>query len=346
MKRQLIKRIIYITIGMLILLIIWQHELVNYGIAQGKGQFKIIWGAKPISEVLNDPYVHDTIKYKLSLIQEIRQYSFDSLGINESKNYTTYYDQKGQPLLWVITGCEPYELKAKEWSFPLIGSFTYKGFFDLERAKKEELILKAQNFDTNIGTVGGWSTLGFFKDPVLSNMLKRNEGELANLIIHELTHGTLFVKDSVSFNENLASFIGDKGAQKFLNFKFGINSPQYINYVKKMEDREKFTEHVLKGAALLDTLYNSFDTKEKDEVKIDKKYSLINEITTQIDSIPFHSPEYYRDYFRQTMPNNTFFMSYLRYSAKLDDLEHEYEVKFNSDLKKYLEHLKSIYPSL
>lgn len=346
MNKQLVKRIIYFLLGILLLLIVWQYELVNYGIAQGRGQLKIIWGATPISEILNDPHVHDTIKYKLSLIQEIRHYAFDSLGINESKNYTTYYDQKGQPLLWVITGCEPYELKAKEWKFPIIGTVTYKGFFDLEKAKKEELILKAQNFDTNLGTVGGWSTLGWFKDPVLSNMLKRDEGELANLIIHELTHGTLFVKDSVSFNENLASFIGDKGAQKFLIYKFGPNSPEYLKYVRKMEDRTRFTDHVLKGAALLDTLYNSINELEKDEIKIDKKYALISEITTSIDSIPFHSPDYYRDYFSQSTPNNTFFMAYLRYSAKLDNLEHDYEVNFNSNLKKYLEHLKSIFPSL
>ncbi len=220
-------------LGLFILLILWQHELVLYGIAQGKGQLKIVWGAEPIEDILKDPIVHDTIKYKLSLIQEIKQFAFDSLGINKSKNYSTYYDQKGQPLLWVITGCEPYELKAKEWTFPIIGSFTYKGFFDFEKAKNEELVLKAENFDTNIGTVGGWSTLGFFKDPVLSNMLKRDEGDLANLIIHELTHGTLFVKDSISFNENLASFIGDKGAQKFLRHKFGESSEEYIRYVKK-----------------------------------------------------------------------------------------------------------------
>ncbi|MDQ3394072.1 MAG: hypothetical protein M3512_08175 [Bacteroidota bacterium] len=97
---------------------------------------------------------------------------------------------------------------------------------------------------------------------------------------------------------------------------------------------------------MLDTLYASFGQSEKDEVKLNKKYALIHDFTTSIDTIPFHSPDYYHDYFRQTNPNNTFFMAYLRYSAKLDNLEHEYTVNFKTDLKNYLEHLKSIYPSL
>ncbi len=45
-------------------------------------------------------------------------------------------------------------------------------------------------------------------------MLNRSEGDLANLIIHEMSHATIFVKDSVDFNENLATFIGDRGAER------------------------------------------------------------------------------------------------------------------------------------
>lgn len=346
MRGVLIKRILLAMLCLLFLLGVWQYELISYGIGQANGQLKIIYGARPVSEVLQDPEVADTIKQKLVLIQEIRQFAFDSLGINESENYTTFYDQKGKPLLWVVTGSEPYALKAKKWNFPLLGSFSYKGYFDLEKAKNEELLLKAQKYDTHIGTVSGWSTLGWLKDPVLSGMLKRNEGELANLIIHELTHGTLFVKDSVEFNENLASFIGDKGAEKFLAYKFGEDSKEYKKYIQKNDDQKRFTNHVLHGAVLLDTLYNSFSENDPEDFKFNKKHELILNITSGIDTIAFNNPDYYQKYFNRRNPNNTFFMSYLRYSSKLDNFEHEYRVKYNSDLKKYLEHLKSVYPSL
>ena len=43
-------------------------------------------------------------------------------------------------------------------------------------------------YDTKIDEVNAWSTLGWFKDPILSSMLNRSAGSLAELIIHELSH--------------------------------------------------------------------------------------------------------------------------------------------------------------
>ena len=95
-------------------------------------------------------------------------------------------------------------------------------------ADKEMELLKEAGYDVGMRTVGGWSTLGWFKDPILSNMLNRSYGDLANLIIHELVHATIFVKDSVEFNENLASFIGDQGAKLFLKRKLSGYLPGRI----------------------------------------------------------------------------------------------------------------------
>ncbi len=340
------KKIGYGILALLVLLAIWQYELIYYGFVQAKGQINIVWNTREVHEVLADPSVADTIKQKLILVQEIRRFAIDSLGINESKNYTTLYDQQERPLLWVVTGAYPFELKAKEWRFPLLGSFAYKGFFDLQMAEKEEEELKSQGYDTEIGTVGGWSTLGWLRDPVLSGMLKRKEGDLANLIIHELTHGTLFVRDSTDFNENLASFIGDKGAEQFLIQKFGEKSKEYKSYISGKKDREKFTDHVLRGAEKLDSLYQSFSPKMDSVQKALSKSELIGQIVSQTDTIEFNSENRYREYFNDFIPNNTFFMSFLRYRAKINIFEEEFQARFNGDLKSYLEYLKSRYPSM
>ena len=107
-------------------------------------------------------------------------------------------------------------MRAYEWSFPFLGRVPYKGFFDRGAAIEEDSLLRLKGYDTGIGNIRGWSTLGWFKDPILSGMLENSEGALANLIIHELWHGTLYVKDSADFNENLASFAGEQGALLFL----------------------------------------------------------------------------------------------------------------------------------
>lgn len=340
------KRWYYILLGIILLIIIFFHDLIGYGIAQGYGQVKIILKARPVAEVMQDASFPDSLKSKLELIQEIRKFAFDSLGINYSENYTTVYDQKGKPLLWVITASEPFQLKAKKWTFPFLGSVSYKGFFDREKAENEENKLAKEGFDTSMDEVSGWSTLGWFKDPVLSEMLKRSPGSLANLIIHELTHGTLYVKDSVEFNENLASFVGDKGALKFLLFKYGVNSPEYRQYVESRSFMKVYTRNVLKHADRLDSLYNSFDEKTTMEQKRKKKEFMLKEIAEHLNRVL--DSELKKGKWSEELEslNNTYFLDFRRYRENLDFFEKEFVADFNSDLKLYMEYLKNKYPSL
>ncbi len=341
----MIRKIIGVVLLVILMLSIWQYQLVHYGLVQARGQLSIIANTRSVEDVLQDPEVPDSIKQKLIFIQEVRQYAFDSLGINDSKNYTTFYDQRGMPSLWVVTAAEPFALKAREWRFPLLGGFPYKGFFDYEMAQAEARRLEEDSLDVHIGVVGGWSTLGWFRDPILSNMLSRKKGDLANLIIHELTHGTLFVKDSVEFNENLATFIGDEGAKRFLRSRYGEDSEDYSVYVQDKEDFEKYTDHILRGCDALESLYNGFESHLSHADRKSKKDELIEEIITNIDTISFHNPSRFI-WSNISKPNNAFFMSYIRYRAKQGNFGKELVENFNDDLAMYMEHLKMKYPSL
>ena len=215
----------------ILLTALWNYKLVFYGIQQLNGQLKIICKSVPVTEVINDKNVNPEIKEKLLLVEEIRRFAMDSIGLTNSDNYTTFYDQQGKPLMWVVTGCKPYSLEAKKWNFPFVGEVSYKGFFKEYRAKKEELLVRQQGYETDIYSPSAWSTLGYFTDPILSNILKRGPGRISELIIHELTHATIFQSSSVVYNENLATFVGENGAIKFLIAHFGDTSV-YINRYK------------------------------------------------------------------------------------------------------------------
>lgn len=324
-----------------------EYKLAIYGIQQGKGQLQLVLDAKPIEEVLNDTSFPDSLKQKLRLIIDIRKFTVEELGMNESENYTTVYDQKGQSLLSNVSACEPYSFTPKEWDFPFLGTVPYKGFFDKKEAQKEILKLKMQGYDVDVYSPSGWSTLGWFKDPILSNMLKQDEGSLSNLIIHELTHGTLFVKNDVNFNENLANFIGDKGAELFLIQKFGKDSKEYIDYEQDKDDQKIFTEYILKSAERLDSLYKTMSEKQGHLIKKPKKDSLIMEIVLGVNKLPLHKKKNYFKYTQQAFfEGNAFFMAFERYDSQYEIFEKEYKEKFNSDLKKYFEYLKGKYPSL
>ena len=234
-----------------LILCVFNYKVLNYGIAQAKGEIKILMDVKDINEVLASKDFPDSLKPKLVLIQEIKKFAEDSLGIKKSENYTTIYDQKGYTLMWMLMASKPFAMEAKQWHFPFLGDFSYKGFFDKKKARTEQYNLKQEGYDTELGKASGWSTLGWFKDPVLSNMLYNSKGVLAELIIHELTHGTLYVKNNVDFNENLASFVGEKGAEKFLLMKFGKHSEEITNYKSNLADEKVFEKYLFNSTQQL-----------------------------------------------------------------------------------------------
>ncbi|MDP4679690.1 MAG: aminopeptidase, partial [Cyclobacteriaceae bacterium] len=291
MKKRIFFSILATGIVSLVLLNI---DLLKYGIMQGRGQLNVVFNARPIEEVMADSNFSDSLKMKIELMQEIREFAIDSLGLKDTENYTSIFDQKGEEILWNLSASQPYQLKSVQWSFPFLGKFSYKGFFDLNKAKEERNVLEDQGFDTRIRTVNAWSTLGWFKDPILSNQLQRSEGSLAEMVIHELTHATIFIKDSLDFNENLASFIGEKGAIKFLKYRYGTESAYRYDYINSEQDYIKYTNHMLTGTKYLDSLYKSFDSSMPDSLKNEEKTNMIRKIVNTVDTITFHNPNRFK----------------------------------------------------
>jgi len=328
---------------------IWQRELVHYGWMQARGQLRILWNTRSVAEVLADPAFPDSLKANVRLIQEIRRFAVDSIGLNPSGSYTSLYDQRGKPILWVVVAAEPYALKAKEWSFPVLGRFAYKGFFEQDRAVAEQMALRAQGYDTRLNDVSAWSTLGFLDDPILSSMLTRREGSLAELIIHELTHGTLFVKDNLEYNENLADFVGEYGALRFLARKYGPNSPQYRAYLAEKEYNERYDEHIFRGTRKLDSLYRTFTPQTAAAHKESRKWALIRTIVETVDTLaaaPRPAAATRRSFRQRPLPNNAYFMAYSTYRQQQNRFRQEFEKRFHSDFRTYLTYLKKTYPSL
>jgi len=343
------KKIIFAVLILLVSLGIYYRELLSYGWMQARGQVGILMNVEDVQNVLADPAFPDSLKAKIRLIEEIKQFGVDSLGLAPSKNYTTFYNQHGKPLIWIITASERYRIKGYEWRFPIIGSFPYKGYFDSTRAVKEEKELKMSGLDTDIGEVSAWSTLGYLKDPILSSMLLRKDGSLANLILHELTHGTLFVKDNLELNENLASFVGDLGAIKFLTQKYGSDSPQLKAYEFSKKYNDAYAQHILRGISQLDSLYRTFGPnmspdERKDSLKRNMILRIVNDSDTLLrGKITLKKNTRVRE---NELPNNAFFISYQTYRSKQNVFRKEFETKFGRDFKKYLAYLKEKYPSL
>ncbi|UFH56541.1 aminopeptidase [Spirosoma sp. KNUC1025] len=346
------RKIALVIIGVLAVLVVWQWELVSYGWMQARGQLRILWNTRPVSDILADTAYPDSLKQKIELIQEIKRFAIDSLGLNKSGSYESFYDQQGKPILWVVTAAEPYQLIGKQWTFPIIGTFSYKGFFEKDWADSTVSQLKRDGFDTRINEVSAWSTLGFLNDPILSSFLNRSVGSLAELIIHELTHGTLFVKNSLEYNENLADFVGEYGAQRFLAQKYGKQSVPYQNYMSTKAFYDRYDEHILRGTRTLDSLYRTFKPTTPIVVKDSLKWQTIRQIVVTVDTISNELTQSHvrlvkkRRLDKLNLPNNAYFIGYLTYRKQQNRFRNEFEKRFDSNFKRYLTYLKETYPSL
>lgn len=330
------KKISFGILGILLILCIWQYSIIYYALVQLAGQLSLIYHTQPIAEILNDNNFPKEKKEKLLLIAEIKQFSVNELGFKSNENYTTFYDQHNQPLMYVVSACPKYSMQEYEWNFPIAGKFTYKGFFRRDMADKEVELRRKEGLDVYLGTASGWSTLGWLKDPVLSGMLNKSEGELGELIIHELTHSFKYDKNSVTFNENLATFVGQKGALKFISMRYGPASSELKSYEALLHDNQLFDERMTKGFDELESLYKSYGATISENQKDKSKQELINTIINSIKSLDLIDKKRYDFVFeKKNKINNAWFASFKRYNT----LQKEFEkslISSGGDLKKWL----------
>lgn len=188
--------------------------------------------------------------------------------------------------------------------------------------------------------------MGWLTDPILSGMLRQSEGDLASTIIHEMVHETIFVKDSSEFNENLASFIGDRAAERFLLRTFGDSSKQYQDYIHQDDNYRKVIDHLLRGTASLDSLYQTIRELEPIDEKKAKKEKVIRRIVETFDTITYSDGRKRPNRFGDRLPNNAFFIAYRTYESKHDYMLEEWNRRFGKDLKKMIDHYRKVYPSL
>lgn len=152
---------------------------------------------------------------RLQLVVEARAFAVGAIGLDAGESFTTYSVLERDTLVLVLSAARRDTLAAYTWWFPVVGRFPYKGFFDFGQAIRTAESMRRGGYDTYLRPASAFSTLGWFNDPLLSTTLRLDTLDLANTVIHELAHNTLFVRDQVAFNESFASFVGARGAIEF-----------------------------------------------------------------------------------------------------------------------------------
>jgi predicted aminopeptidase len=226
-----------------------------YYLKQGRYLLGHHFRARDVEKVLADAGTPEQVRDFLLEASRIRRFAVDTLGLKENKNYTTYSESRRDFLAYVVSAAEPLALETRYWNYPFLGKAPYRGFYEEQDARKEAGRLQEEGWDVWIRRVDAFSTLGILKDPLYDFMTDYPVYRLAELLIHEQTHATLWVKNDTAFNEDLASFVGVAGARLYLEAEYGPDSPEVEAMSASRADAQRYTEDVFALRRRLESLY-------------------------------------------------------------------------------------------
>jgi predicted aminopeptidase len=246
-------------------------EEARYLMQQAPGQLALLMDRVPFKKLLADPNLDPKIRAKLLLVLDVKKYAVETIGLKRNKNYEVFVPLDREAVSWNLTAAQSLSMSPLTWKFPMVGEVPYLGFFKEGDALAKQKELQAQGYDVYVRTAGAYSMLGIVSDPLYSPLLRYRDAELANLVVHEMTHGTVFFKDEMEFNENLALFVGNQGSYNYLVQKFGADSEESRYAIGANEDDVVFGREIMAVFNELDTMFKSSlsdadKMKKKDEI--------------------------------------------------------------------------------
>jgi len=233
-----------------------------------KGHYQIVAHEQKIKKLLADPQTPAPLKAKLELVQSLRVFAAKDLRLPVDGHYEKYVDVHRPFVVWNVEAAREFSMEPKTWWYPFVGSLEYRGYFSHRSAQKYSTSLWKKGYDVYVGGVTAYSTLGWFKDPVLNTFVFDPEPDLAETIFHELGHQRVFASGDTDFNEAFATTAGQEGARRWLRAKG--DQAALKKYEAQVRRAAQFGRLIMNAREQLETLYGDVRT-ESGKVKATKK---------------------------------------------------------------------------
>jgi predicted aminopeptidase len=225
-----------------------------------KGQYQIFAHQQVIDKLITDPQTPEKLRAKLQLIQHLRVFAKDELKLPVDGHYRKYVDVHREYVVWNVQAAPQFSLQPRTWWYPMVGSLEYRGYFSEKGAKRYGARIAKKGDDVYVDGVEAYSTLGWFKDPILNTFIDRSEPELAEVIFHELGHQRVFARGDTDFNEAFATTVGQEGARRWLRASGKTNLID--KYEVALRRNDQFVHLIMSTREQLEKVYG--DTLDKD----------------------------------------------------------------------------------
>ncbi|HUY19425.1 MAG TPA: aminopeptidase [Candidatus Binataceae bacterium] len=294
---------------------------------------RLLWRRKPIDTMLARGDLPPKIRARLETVLKVREFARDHLGLNVGQAYSSISEVDKGAIVWVVMAAPRDSLEPYTWWFPIVGKVPYRGYFNKDRAEAEAAGMERRGYDTMVRPAVAFSSLGFFNDPLLSNLLRLSRVELAGVIIHELFHRTYFLASDVMFDESAATYVGSAGAIKFFEATEGPGSADAAAARGVLDADMKFAGFLKQETARLLKLYQSGLPREEILKRRAPIFASINADYAQLK--PHLSGLERFDLDKQPL-NNAILINYLIYFHDFDSfakLDHIYRGNLHDTIK-------------
>jgi predicted aminopeptidase len=241
------------------------------------GHLDLMSRAKPVDDWLARGDTPPTLKQRLVLSKQMRDFSVQVLKLPDNPSYRAYADLQRAAAVWNVVAAPPLSLQLKTWCYPVTGCVGYRGYFDRAEADALAAQLRAEGWDVSVYGVPAYSTLGWSNwiggDPLLNTFVNGGEGELARLIFHELAHQQLYVADDTMFNESFATAVERIGTRLWLQ-QHGSEAAR-AQYGESQQRRQDFRELTMRAREQLDAVYAS---QRSDDAKREAKAEVLAQL--------------------------------------------------------------------
>lgn len=181
-----------------------------------RGHLSLMMASRPIDDWLADSGAGPSLRERLLLAREIRQFASQALALPDNGSFTRYADIGRPQVVWNVKATPELSLEPLQWCFPVAGCVAYRGYYDEGDAIAFAQTLRDQGLDVSLGGVQAYSTLGWFDDPLLNTFVGGSLVDLAGLVFHELAHQVVYVAGDTRFNESFATAVEELGLERWV----------------------------------------------------------------------------------------------------------------------------------
>jgi predicted aminopeptidase len=282
-------------------------------------ELRILARRQPIEELLAGELDPD-VRAKLELTLAVREFARDRLELRVGGSYASLAETDARQVVHLVSAARRDRLEAHTWWFPVVGRVPYRGYFDRAGAEALAADLEGKGYDTYVRPAVAFSTLGWFDDPLLSSLLRHDEVALAEIIIHELLHNTIYVAGQAGFNESLASFVGYAGAAAFFEERGDM--------VRAEHARALWADEVL-FSRFLDDFVTELSQAYARGINLEERARLFAAAQRRCAAEPWRTGRY-ADFPRQQL-NNAKILHYQLYAHRLAVFD-QVHARFGGDL--------------